>query len=85
MEHRSITGDALPVKRKPHHIPEAWHKEVNTQIQEVVDNRISHPSASPWNAPIILVKKRTTVCVLYVIFLGLMMLQKRTHTPATRT
>ena len=24
-EHRIITGDALPVKRKPHRIPEAWH------------------------------------------------------------
>ena len=35
-EHRIITGDALPVKHKPHRIPEAWHKEVNTQIQEML-------------------------------------------------
>ena len=80
-EHRIITGDALPVKRKPHRIPEAWHKEVNTQIQEMLDNKIIRPSALPWNAPIILVKKRTTVCALCVIFAGLTMLQRRTHTP----
>ena len=65
-EHRIITGDALPVKRKPHRIPEAWHKEVNTQIQEMLDTKILRPSPSPWNAPIILVKKRTTVCALCV-------------------
>ena len=70
-EHRIITGDALPVKRKPHRIPEAWHKEVNTQIQEMLDNRIIRPSASPWNAPIILVKKKDNSMRFVCDFRGL--------------
>ena len=70
-EHRIITGDALPVKRKPHRIPEAWHKEVNTQIQEMLDNEIIRPSASPWNAPIILVKKKDNSMRFVCDFRGL--------------
>jgi len=70
-EHRIITGDALPVKRKPHRIPEAWYKEVNTQIQEMLDNEIIRPSASPWNAPIIQVKKKDNSVRFVCDFRGL--------------
>lgn len=44
-EQRVITqGIALPVDRKRHRLPEAWYKEVNTQIQEVLVNEIIRPS-----------------------------------------
>ena len=57
IEHRIITGDALPVHQKPGRIPKAWEGEVDAQIKEMLENEIIHPSASPWNSPIILVKK----------------------------
>ena len=58
MEHRIITGDALPVRQKPRRIPKAWEGEVDAQIKEMLENEIIRPSASPWNSPIILVKKK---------------------------
>ena len=58
MEHRIITGDAQPVRQRPRRIPQAWNSEVNDQIQEMLENDIIRPSSSPWNAPIILVKKK---------------------------
>ena len=58
MKHRIITDNALPVNKKPHRIPHAWDDEVNKQIKEMLDNGIIRPLSSPWNSPIILVKKK---------------------------
>ena len=58
MQHRIITCDAPPVRRKPYRIPHAWNNEVNTQIKETLHSDIIRPSSSPWNAPVILVKKK---------------------------
>ena len=68
MEHRIITTDALPVKNKPRRFPKAWEPEVDQQIIEMLENDIIRPSCSPWNAPIILVKTRTILQDLSVIF-----------------
>ena len=57
-QHKIITEDALPVKRKTRQIPEALHEEVNCQVQEMLNNQVIRPPSSPWNAPIILVKKK---------------------------
>ena len=57
-QHRIITNDALPVKQKPRRLPKAWENEVNQQVKEMLDKQIIRPSQSPWNSPILLVKKR---------------------------
>ena len=58
LEHRIITNNALPVYHKPRRIPVAWEKEVDDQVSEMLRNGIIRPSYSPWNAPVILVKKK---------------------------
>ena len=58
MEHRIITTETQPVNRKPYRIPHAWHSEIDTQISEMLQNDIIRHSSSPWNAPVILVKKK---------------------------
>jgi transposase InsO family protein len=58
MEHRIDTGDALPVKFRPRRIPHAHEEEVDRQIVEMIRNDIIRPSCSPWNAPLLLVKKK---------------------------
>ena len=71
MKHRIITDDALPVNKKPHRIPHAWNDEVNKQIKEMLDNGIIRPSSSPWNSPIILVKKKDNSTRFVCDFRGL--------------
>ena len=58
LEHRIITPDALPVYIKPRRCPAAWEKDIETQIDTMLKNDIIRPSTSPWNSPIILVKKK---------------------------
>ena len=77
IEHRIITPDALPVNNKARRFPKAWEPEIDQQIQEMLENEVIRPSSSPWNAPIILVKKKITQHVLFVTFAALTMSQKR--------
>ena len=58
IQHRIIINDALPVHHKPHITPVAWQHDMREQISEMLSNEIIHPSASPWNAPVFLVKKK---------------------------
>ena len=58
IEHQIITNDALPVYHKPRRIPTAWEKDIDQQVSEMLVNDIIRPSYSPWNAPVILVKKK---------------------------
>ena len=57
MKHSIDTQNSLPQFRKPYRIPRAYEDEVNRQLDEMLKNKIIRPSASPWNAPVILVKK----------------------------
>ena len=58
LQHRIITNDSLPVYHTPRRIPVAWKQDIDTQVSEVLSNGIIHPSYSPWNAPVMLVKKK---------------------------
>ena len=58
IEHPIETGDAFPTYAKPRRLPNAWKNEIHENIQEMVDNGIIRPSKSPWNCPIILVRKK---------------------------
>ena len=58
LQHRIITNDTLPVYHKPRRIPFAWEQDIDTQVSEMLSNGIIHPSYSPWNAPVMLVKKK---------------------------
>ena len=66
-----MTDDALPVKSRYYRIPVAWEGEVSNQIQEMLDNGIIRPSSSPWNSPIILVKKKDGTMRFVCDFRGL--------------
>ena len=53
-----ITVNSNPVYIKRRRLPLAWEKEVDDQVQEMHRNEIIRHSSSPWNAPILLVKKK---------------------------
>ena len=56
--HKIITPNVKPAYGKPRRIPWAWEKGVDIQVREMLQNNIIRESKSPWNAPILLVKKK---------------------------
>ena len=58
VNHQIITEGALPVKARYRRVPAAWEDEIESQIQEMLNNGIIRPSSSPWNSPVILAKKK---------------------------
>ena len=81
MEHHIVTNDAQPVCNKPHSIPYAWNKEINVQSQQMLQNEIIRPSSSPWNAPVILVKKKDESMRFVCDFRGLNDVTKKDSYP----
>ena len=58
VDHKITVSTRTPVYMKPRRVPLAWEKEVDDQVQEMFRNNIIRKSSSPWNAPILLVKKK---------------------------
>ena len=81
MMHRIITDNAQPVCMKPYRIPRAWNIGVCDQVQLVLDNEIIRPSSSPWNAPVILVRKKDNSMRFVCDFRGLSNVTKKDSYP----
>ena len=81
MEHRIDTGDALPVKFKQRRVPIAFEEEVDRQVEEMLLNDIIRPSCSPWNAPLLLVKKKDGSQRFVCDFRGLNDVSKKDNYP----
>jgi hypothetical protein len=47
-----------PVYRRPYRLPQAQQHEINKQIEGMLANDIIEPSISPFNSPLLLVKKK---------------------------
>jgi hypothetical protein len=58
-KHVIDTGDAVPVRRGPYRIPYSQHADVQHAVQEMLDAGVIRESTSAWNAPLILVRKKT--------------------------
>ena len=58
VDHKITVETRNPVYMKPRRVPLAWEKEVDEQVKEMYKNNIIRKSCSPWNAPILLVKKK---------------------------
>ena len=85
MEHRIDTGDALPVQLKQRRVPVAFEGEVDRQVTEMLHNNIIRPSCSPWNAPLLLVKKKDGSQRFVCDFRGLNDVTKKDNYPLPHT
>ena len=47
-----------PISIAPYRMAPAELKELKMQLQELVDKEFIRPSASPWGAPVLFVKKK---------------------------
>jgi len=57
-----IPTSTIPINRsitlRNYRIPEHHQKEVDKQIQQMLDDKVIQPSQSPWNFPILIVPKK---------------------------
>ena len=58
IKHQINTGDARPIKQPARRVPFHMQKEVDSQIDQMLENDIIRPSTSPWASAIVLVKKK---------------------------
>jgi hypothetical protein len=58
IQHKINTGNAAAIKQKPRRIPLAQRKEVEDEIDKMLDNNAIVPSHSPWASPIVVVRKK---------------------------
>ena len=58
IQHKIPTGQTQPIKQPPRRVPVNMNKEVDEQIQDMLDKDVIQPSKSPWASSIVLVKKK---------------------------
>ncbi|MCG8045676.1 MAG: reverse transcriptase, partial [Candidatus Thiodiazotropha endolucinida] len=58
IKHKIPTGMNRPIKQQPRRIPVHMNKEVDEQIDKMLQEKIIQPSKSPWASCIVMVKKK---------------------------
>nr|GEY84014.1 putative reverse transcriptase domain-containing protein [Tanacetum cinerariifolium] len=53
-----LVPGAAPVSRAPYRLAPSKMQELSTQLQEILDKGFIRPSSSPWEAPVLFVKKK---------------------------
>ncbi|KAL4132497.1 hypothetical protein QTP88_009636 [Uroleucon formosanum] len=53
------SGTSQPVFQRPYRLPYSQKKEIDKQIEQLEQDGIISPSDSPWNAPLLVVPKKT--------------------------
>ena len=57
VQHTINTQGAPPIRMRPYRVPEAQKERIENCIDEMLEQGIIRPSASPWASPVVLVKK----------------------------
>ena len=58
VQHVIDTGDATPIKQRPYRVSPDVKKEIDRQVDEMLEKGIIQESVSPWSSPVVLVKKK---------------------------
>ena len=61
VQHVIDTGDATPIKQRPYRVYPYVKKEIDRQVDEMLEKGIIQESVSPWSSPVVLVKKERWV------------------------
>ncbi|RVE60508.1 hypothetical protein OJAV_G00181480 [Oryzias javanicus] len=58
VQHHIDTGEANPIRLRPHRLPLAKRQAAEELIKDMAANGIIEPSESPWAAPVVMVRKK---------------------------
>ena len=68
IHHVINTGSAPPIRQKPYRVSPTERKHIDEQVRDMLQRGVIQESASPWAAPVVLVKKKDSTwrfCVDY--------------------
>ena len=68
VKHTIDTGDSRPVKRPQRRFPETQQREVEEEVDKMLENGVIQESDGPWASQVVLVKKKdgsTRFCIDY--------------------
>src|SRR6185312_11320162 len=68
IEHKIITGDAIPVAKAPYRVNMRNREFLKTEIEKMEANGIIRKSSSPWALPVVIVDKKDgdrRICIDY--------------------
>ena len=58
VKHHIDTGEHSPVASRPYRVSPAQKREIEKQVQQMLEHDVIKPSCSQWRSPVILVKKK---------------------------
>ena len=73
-----------PISKAPYHMAPTELKELKEQLQELLDKGFIRPSASPWGAPVLFVKKKDRIMGLCIDYRELNRVTVRNKYPLPR-
>ena len=68
IQHHIRTGDNRPIQQRAYRTTPSMKKEIQKQVDNLLQNKLISESCSPWSSPIVMVKKkdgRYRFCVDY--------------------
>lgn len=84
VSHVIDTGDAAPINRAPYKMSPLELDELRKQLKELLDLRLIRPSASPWGAPVLFVRKKDGSMRMCVDYRAINQVTKRNSHPLPR-
>ena len=68
VKHYIDTGNAKPIKQRAYRTNYHHRKEIEKQVEEMLQNDIIEPSVSPWASPVVMIRKADKtlrICIEY--------------------
>ena len=59
MTHHINTGDAKPFRLRQYPLPPALVRQLNSELDQMLEEGIISPRSSPWCSPVLMVQKKT--------------------------